>query len=340
MDVDGVWRSPREWPEDDPPVDGWERRGDGFWHPPQADVKTLAVPVAQEAPIEDTQPRTLSRQARADRRAMFTVSGVIAGAVLLLIAALILITQASATDSEEPEPESPEVIYAAQTDAARLAQQREAALQAPALARAQLAELPRRASQDLERSEGEFAPDDWRAEGEGCLDFDEIVLIERSSIPVIWADQLGCVPDRGRWTDRYLDSELTRTLEAEVVPLIPPSVVHDSGGASWSETTRQSYVTDRQHPATLQIVSSGAGHNPRDQDPSQWKPSSPGITCAYAVDWISVKSRWQLDVHEDEAVALAEMLDTCDEATSRGADPETVLLDSLAPPTIELVTPQ
>jgi hypothetical protein len=185
-----------------------------------------------------------------------------------------------------------------------------------------------------------FDSEDWRPSGQGCLDFDEVVLVERSSVPITWADQLGCVPDRGRWTDRYLDDVLTRTRDAEVVPLIPPRVVHVSGGASWRADTRQSYLTDQQHPATLQIVSAGAGHNPRDEDPSLWKPSAPDTWCAYAVDWISVKGHWQLDVHEAEVEALAEMLDTCAEATSSGADPQTVLVEPLAPPAIERVTPE
>lgn len=349
MDIDGVWHSPREWPEDDPPLDGWARGDDGFWHAPRVEVERLWAPVQverlgpavvalAEPPDDVIAPKTLSRQAQADRRAMFTVAGVIAGATLLLVAALILITQAGASDPDEPDPESSEVIYAVQTEALRAARQREVALEAPTVARAQLSALTVRPSIVLEQTAETFEPDDWRPNGERCLDFDEIVLVERSSVPVAWADQLECVPDQGRWTDRYLESVLTRTVDAEVVPLIPPRVVHASGGASWTALTRQSYLTDLEHRATLQIVSAGAGHNPRDQDPSQWKPSSGDIWCAYAVDWISVKSHWQLDVHEAEVMALAEMLDTCNAATSSGADPETVLVEPLAPPTIERVT--
>ncbi len=337
MDLDGVWRGPEEWPEDYPPIDGWVLNDLDQWcSPGESEGMTDLLPArrAPEPKIEPAVVDTLSRQAQSDRRAMYTVAGVVGGACLLLAAVLIVITQAGAASNGEPGSDEPDVVFAAETDQDRINRQRALSLEAPAVARQNLVELP-----ETPAAAGStvFDPVEWIPVEEGCVDVVEAVLIARSSSPIVWADQLQCVPDRGQWRDRYLDVTLTRILEADVVALVPPAVAFASGGASWSSATRQAYVTDQHHPATLQIISAGAGHNPRAQDPSAWKPSSPDIWCAYAVDWISVKTHWQLSVTSAERAALDEMLDTCDSSTTSGADPETVVIDRLAAPDIELL---
>ena len=264
--------------------------------------------------------------------------GVLAGAALLLAVALILITQAGAENDEPANEISFDVIYAAQTDQDRLLSLVAAAEEAPALARTQLEELDIRASSGSPGEvEVDFDEDLWASVETTCLNLAEEVLVARSAVPITWADQLECVPDRGRWSDRYLDQDMSQTLEAEVRSLIPPEVVHASGGWAWSADTRQAYVTDQQHPGALEIIASGSGQNPRSQDPSRWRPSNEDIWCAYAVDWVSVKTRWQLDVTMAEHGALAEMLATCDNTSSAGADPQTVVVNLLVVPSIEYV---
>lgn len=340
MDLDGQWRSPEDWPEDYPPIDGWERGADGRWRAPLVpEEPVVAGPIVTMAKPEVTTRavQTESRQARADRRAMYTVAGVIGGAMLLLAGALIVITQAGANDVDQPPAQTREVIYAAETDADRSQRQREMAELAPAQARTDLEALAVR-DQVWEPQEPAIEPFDpllWTADDEGCLDLAERVLVERSAVPITWADQLECVPDTGRWTDRNLGTVLDRTIDADVVSLVPSQIAYTSGGHRWTSATRQAFLTDRRHPATLQVVASGAGFNPRGSDPSAWRPSSEEAWCAYAVDWIAVKTRWGLDVHAAEITALEEMLDTCDTETSVGADPATVVLDPLAPAAIE-----
>lgn len=346
MDLDGIWRAPEEWPEDVPPLSGWVRGVDGRWGPPDSESiaqdtarqpsQLPAVLVAEAPPVE----KRISRQAQSDRRAILIVMGVLGAAAILLAGAIILITQAGA-EVEAERPELPGVIYAAETDEVRAQRQRAAAALAPEQAVFDLAQLPVRDGLEVAVSDGVsgvFDPQDWTVVDDGCLDLREVVLVERSQVPITWADQLECVPDGGRWVDRNLGTTLNRVHEADVVLLVPAQVVFASGGSMWSTSTQQAYLSDQLHPATLQIVAAGAGNNPRGQDPSAWRPASQQIWCAYAVDWISVKSHWQLDVSADEKLALEEMLATCDEPSSRGADPETVLIDTLVAPQIETIT--
>ncbi len=335
MDSDGVWRPPEEWPEDTPPVEGWERHPDGRWKgPPSAEAFEVELTSTRvmlaERPAE---PKPQSRQAQADRRAMLLVVGALAGAAILLVGALILITQAGALGSGDEPPSEPEVIVAAETDEVRDAQRRTAALSAPTEAQILLEQLEVRT--DLVTTDL-FDPADWVPDEADCLDTAEQVLVERSQTPVTWADQLECVPDTGRWSDRYLGRDIRSTIDVDVALLVPAPVVYVSGGHTWSDDTRKAYAADTTHPATHHIVSSFGGHNPRDADPSIWKPSDRATWCAYGVDWILVKSRWSLSVTENEVAALEEMLGSCGDADSLGADPESMLLSPLPEPVIEL----
>jgi len=131
------------------------------------------------------------------------VAGAIAGALLLLAGALILITQAGATqDPEQAEVAGPSVIYAAETEADFLAQRVEAAGARPAQAVTRLAAL--QPMPEFPDPSPVFDEAEWATPDTGCLDHTEQVLLARSAIDVKFADTLDCVPASGSWTDPYL----------------------------------------------------------------------------------------------------------------------------------------
>ena len=336
MDPSGVWRPPEEWPEDHPPFEGWVRNEDGRWAAPEVEHEPT-LRAAEPAPIESgdgEQKKRLSRQAKADRRAMFTVAGVLVAAALLLVGVLLLITQAGATGTGAPVGEAePEVIFAAVTDQAVLAQRRALAVEAPRVASEQLESLMVRdqAGDDAP----EFDSDTWTVAVTDCLDVGERVLISRSTVQVTYADQLECVLDNGRWTDRYLDTTIDSVIDARVEPLVPAEVVNASGGDRWTPDTRESYLSDLTHPATFHVVAADSGHNPRAASPDAWRPSNQSTWCAYAVDWVAVKTRWELTVTAPEVAALSEMLATCDDLSSTGADIDSMVAEAIADPSIE-----
>ena len=337
MDGAGAWRPPEEWPEDTPPFAGWERDDEGVWSGPEpldAPRTRSAAASADEARPADEKKKRLSRQARADRRAMLTVVGALSGAALLLIVALVLITQAGASGTGEVVADEAEVIYAAEDGQAVLARRRALAVEAPGIAREQLDGLNRR---DQGNDEATFAGFDaglWVPEATDCLDVSERVLASRSAVAVTWADQLECVADGGLWNDRYLGSTFDSVIDVQVLPIVPVENVQLSGGADWTLDTRQAYLADIEHPPTLHIVAAEGGHNPRAQGPDAWRPSNRNTWCAYAVDWVAVKARWELTVTDAEAAALDDMLQTCGEPESAGADPNSMSENSVAPASI------
>jgi len=339
MDPDGVWRAPEEWPEDFPPIPGWRRNPDGGWLPPlsAAPVDTRwsrqDVPLT-ETPAAETEARE-SRRAAADKRAMLTVTGIVFALALLVAGAMFLITLAGADLDEEPSPPTGQLIFAGETDSSLASRRREVASEQPSIARVELVELE---GYGRRPEVVPFVEASWKPIDVGCLSISEQVLVARSLDEVVFIDQIDCVLDSGRWIDRAHGTTLDRVLDAEVVLFVPAEIAHASGGWKWTDETRAAFASDLAHPATLQVVADGFGHNPRSQDPSAWKPAARSQWCAYAVDWIAVKTRWSLAVTVQERAALEVMLGTCGEQGSAGADPATIVLDEIDSPVISLTS--
>jgi len=157
--------------------------------------------------------------------------------------------------------------------------------------------------------------------------------MERTMVPIVWTDRVTCEPASGQWRDRYLDASVSLASEIDALSLIPAPVVHSSGGWQWDRRTRSAFMADDYAPATT-VVTANSGHNPRSSGPADWRPAREEAWCAYAVDWVEVKGRWNLGVDADERRALEEMLATCDQSMSDGPDVDTVELRPGQPPEI------
>lgn len=354
MDEQGRWRDPQDWPGNEPPVTGWVRSDSGAWCPPveliedrEADVDDESI---EQEPVEratasrsNTSPEPDDETAeasatRGSQVAALLVAGT-AVAVAVVISVGVLLTQSGAEAlPESPTSTVPEVVFAADTEEFRMERRIETAADAPAVARSQLAELtdlvePPNASD----AEAIFDETVWEAQPTDCLDPTELVLIERTTTPIVWADNLECVPAEGLWFDPYVEADIRRTIDAEVRSLLPLEIVHSSGGHEWTPSTRALFVNDVAHPATLVILRSDSGYNPRGQSPDQWRPSNESTWCGYAIDWIAVKHRWELHVTAGERDALTEMLQTCADPTSTGPHLTSMVIDVIEPPVIERI---
>lgn len=58
-------------------------------------------------------------------------------------------------------------------------------------------------------------------------------------------------------------------------------------------------------------VSAGSNRSKADQDPASWQPPAASYRCTYAIDWVTVKTRWQLAIDPAEHTALTEILSVC-----------------------------
>ena len=69
-------------------------------------------------------------------------------------------------------------------------------------------------------------------------------------------------------------------------------------------------------------------HAKANREPDSWKPSLQTAWCGYGLDWIAVKTRWELAHSTAEVDALKEMLGVC--------DPSSVVIDNAQ---VELANP-
>jgi len=49
----------------------------------------------------------------------------------------------------------------------------------------------------------------------------------------------------------------------------------------------------------------------------EWKPTNRGYCCDYAIDWVQIKTDWDLSASKAEWGALQEILETCDSTPSK-----------------------
>ncbi len=107
------------------------------------------------------------------------------------------------------------------------------------------------------------------------------------------------------WLDGLVVSDES---EIQIDHLVAFSEAHDSGAWKWSEQRLDEFAADDE---TLSAVSRRSNRAKSDYDPAEWKPPRRKAWCRYARDWIKVKLQYELTADQAEAVALADMLESC-----------------------------
>ena len=100
---------------------------------------------------------------------------------------------------------------------------------------------------------------------------------------------------------------------------IPLAAAHRAGAWAWDDQSRRTFAVDIEFAATHAGVSGDNNQAKGDSGPEDWRPPSEDAWCRYAVDWISVKNRWDLAFTNAEADALNDMLATCEPVTAINA---------------------
>lgn len=138
----------------------------------------------------------------------------------------------------------------------------------------------------------------WRDLDKDCLDTRDEVLKRDSLIPT----QGVCDVTSGRWRSPYDGRLVTSASTLEIDHLVPLKEAWVSGAWKWSRERRTAFANDLGYSGAL-IAVTQKSHRPKgDKDPSQWVPKLG--RCAYVVQWIAVKWRWQLSIDKSEGMAL------------------------------------
>ena len=116
----------------------------------------------------------------------------------------------------------------------------------------------------------------------------------------------------GTWFSAYDAAVVTDKAELDIDHLVPLAEAWESGGHLWTEATWTRYANDLGDPRSLIAVNASTNRGEGARDPAEWWPSDASYRCQYAVDWIAVKTRWDLAVDLAEHGALESRIEQCE----------------------------
>jgi len=146
----------------------------------------------------------------------------------------------------------------------------------------------------------------WKNQGEGCNTRD-LVLKRAGEAVLTTAD---CKITQGSWISPYDGRRTSDPQELDIDHMVPLANAWRTGADGWTDAKRAEFANDLNRPELIAVTAS-TNRSKGDQDPSQWQPPLKSYRCAYAGNWIAVKSYWKLSVTDAEKDALADMLGTC-----------------------------
>ena len=156
----------------------------------------------------------------------------------------------------------------------------------------------------------------WTDADRDCQDARNEVLIAESQTAVAYRTDRKCRVATGEWLAPYSSAIVTDPGRLDVDHMVPLGNAHDSGAWQWSAEQRERYANYLEDPQHLIAVTASANRSKAARGPDQWKPEDQTYWCQYAVDWITIKSTWELTVTEAELAGLNEMLYSCNEPPS------------------------
>lgn len=157
--------------------------------------------------------------------------------------------------------------------------------------------------------ERELFMDRWNDFDQDGCDTRKEVLIQESLVAVEIAED--CKIIQGKWVSVYDGLETEDPAKFDVDHFIPLAEAWDSGANLWTEEKRELFANDLSDPDSLIAVSRESNRNKGDRDPANWLPILPETHCWYVTTWISIKTRWDLNLDQAEFDAIEKVLNSC-----------------------------
>lgn len=153
---------------------------------------------------------------------------------------------------------------------------------------------------------------------EDCQDTRAQVLAAESLVPVTY-NEAGCGVTLGLWYDPFTGRTFTDPTfgKVQIDHLVPLKEAHQSGAHAWTDEKRRHYTNDMENPGHLIAVHGGTNGSKGCRDPGEWMPPNLGFYCAYVEAWLGVKRKWDLTMDEQEAAAIREIFEDCDDPDVR-----------------------
>ena len=161
----------------------------------------------------------------------------------------------------------------------------------------------------------------WRDADRDCQDARQETLIAESTVPVTFKTDRQCRVAAGKWTGPYTGIAIFDPARLDIDHLVPLANAHRSGAWAWGRERKAAFANDLAYPNHLVAADASANRAKGSRGPEDWRPPRLDYWCTYAVDWITVKMRWDLTATPGEWQALQEMLGTCGEGRADAFEP-------------------
>lgn len=144
------------------------------------------------------------------------------------------------------------------------------------------------------------------ADKDGCNTRAEVLIEESIVKPKIGPK---CKLTGGRWLSAYDGKTVTNSSLLDVDHMVPLAEAWRSGAWKWTPAQRQAFANDLDNSEALIAVTLSTNRSKSDRDPSLWMPTKD--KCTYAVNWISIKTKYSLSVDSKESAKLSALVSEC-----------------------------
>jgi hypothetical protein len=139
----------------------------------------------------------------------------------------------------------------------------------------------------------------WIDSDNDCQDTRVEILIRDSVTPAVLDMPEGCTVSSGTWLLPYNGDITHNPQDIDVDHIIPLKWAHGHGGDKWSRERKREFAND---PDNLLATSSSENRSKGSKGPDAWLPKL--NKCEYANVWISLITKYSLEVQAQESMAL------------------------------------
>lgn len=141
-----------------------------------------------------------------------------------------------------------------------------------------------------------------------CMNTRAKVLVRESEDEVKYRNEKQCVVDTGKWLDPYSNTEFNSARQIQIDHMVPLKHAYMSGAWRWDYKTRCLYANFLGYKNHLIPASVHENTSKGDRAPDKYLPSELSYRCQYIKDWLAIKLIWKLNMTEDEAQAIHEVM--------------------------------
>jgi hypothetical protein len=145
----------------------------------------------------------------------------------------------------------------------------------------------------------------------GCSTRDDVLAAQLHNVTRRAGSR--CVVVAGTLSDPYTGVTIAFSKShADLVPLdhvVPLALAWDLGAAQWSQAQRDAYANDP--TLVLLAVDEHSNEQKSDSGPAGWMPADHGFWCAYDERFVTVLSRYRLEVTAADKAAMSGVLTHC-----------------------------